>query len=466
MHLTVVTLDDRVVNIDVDADEVIENVKAICEAETGIPISQQRLLHNGQTLQDGTRLSAAGVSQGDLLMLAPAEPPAQRQRPAAAASRPQQGQQSQQGQAPHPAHQLNPDGSAAAPAAFIQTLKANPELMLQLEHTNPPLADAIRKENVDAMQQELRRFHQHQLQRDAALRHEEELAAADPFDVEAQRKIEELIQQKNIEENLAAALEHSPEVFGSVEMLYVNMEVNGQPVKAFIDSGAQMTIMTHAFAEKCYLTRLIDKRFEGMAVGVGSSKIIGRVHQAPLKVQNQFITTSITILEQKSGPQFIYGLDMLKRHQCCVDLARGVLRFGSCAAELPFLPEHEIPKDFKRHVGDVSPEEAAESMAQAQGNPVSSGGAAASGAASTSGAATAQPQPSNPSASAPSAPQAAPARSAVAPPPAAMAGGGSELEAKITRLMGLGFDRVQCAQALEAAGGNEDGAASILFGDM
>jgi hypothetical protein len=63
------------------------------------------------------------------------------------------------------------------------------------------------------------------------------------------------------------------------------LQVNGVPVKAFVDSGAQMTIMTHEFAAKCYLTRLLDKRFAGMAVGVGSSRILGRIHQAPLKVR-------------------------------------------------------------------------------------------------------------------------------------------------------------------------------------
>jgi DNA damage-inducible protein 1 len=40
-----------------------------------------------------------------------------------------------------------------------------------------------------------------------------------------------------------------------------------------------MSIMTSTFVEQCYLGRLVDKRFKGMAVGVGSSTIIGKVHQ-------------------------------------------------------------------------------------------------------------------------------------------------------------------------------------------
>ncbi len=70
------------------------------------------------------------------------------------------------------------------------------------------------------------------------------------------------------------------QVFAQVSMLYVEMCVNGVPVKAFVDSGAQMTIMTAEFAARCYLTRLIDKRYKGIARGVGSSEIIGRIHQA------------------------------------------------------------------------------------------------------------------------------------------------------------------------------------------
>jgi hypothetical protein len=43
-----------------------------------------------------------------------------------------------------------------------------------------------------------------------------------------------------------------------------------------------------------------------------------------MQVAGHFITCSISVLEQKSGPQFIFGLDMLRRHACCIDLAKGV----------------------------------------------------------------------------------------------------------------------------------------------
>jgi len=99
------------------------------------------------------------------------------------------------------------------------------------------------------------------------------LAAEDPMNIEVQKRLEEIIRQKNVEENFQNAMEYNPEAFSSVTMLYINATVNGVKLPAFVDSGAQMSIMGQSTAEKCGLLRLMDKRFAGKAVGVGTGNV-------------------------------------------------------------------------------------------------------------------------------------------------------------------------------------------------
>lgn len=88
--------------------------------------------------------------------------------------------------------------------------------------------------------------------------------------------------------------------------------------------------------------RVLDERFSGTAKGVGTSRILGRVHYVQLQLGGLFLPCSLAVIES-SGPDLLLGLDMLKGHQCSIDLKHNVLLVGS--ETIPFLPESELPKD-------------------------------------------------------------------------------------------------------------------------
>ncbi|XP_044072247.1 protein DDI1 homolog 2 isoform X1 [Siniperca chuatsi] len=394
--------------LDVSPELELRDFVALCELESGIPAGEIQITYVEQPLKDPTRaLGTYGVKDGDVVVLRQADrrpPPTQPAFPGLphidfrsitvpgtssstsqrGAIRPQQ-QASQppppQQQQPTPPQQLTPpqqqqrDAQPSTPMAFRgsspqglddpallqQMLLSNPHELSLLKERNPPLADAL-------LSGDLERFTKVLLeqQQDRARREQERirLLTADPFDLEAQAKIEEDIRQHNVEENMTIAMEEAPESFGQVVMLYINCKVNGHPVKAFVDSGAQMTIMSQACAERCNIMRLVDRRWAGIAKGVGTQKIIGRVHLAQVQIEGDFLPCSFSILEDQPMDMLL-GLDMLKRHQCSIDLKKSVLLIGTTGTETRFLSEAELPECARLAYGaegreDVRPDEIAD----------------------------------------------------------------------------------------------------------
>ncbi|XP_042520526.1 protein DNA-DAMAGE INDUCIBLE 1 [Macadamia integrifolia] len=408
MKITVMTADEQFITLDVDPDELVENVKALLEVETRVPLQQQQLQLNGSEIRNSDRLGALGIRDGDLVTMV--------SRAASSSAS---------------ANDLsfNSDGSAVNPGAFQQHVRSESNMMAQLLQSDPELAQGILGNDLNRLQDLLRE--RHRQRSELRRRQEEELALlyADPFDVESQKKIEAAIHQKGIDENWAAALEHNPEAFARVVMLYVDMEVNGVPLKAFVDSGAQSTIISKACAERCGLLRLLDQRYKGIAHGVGQSEILGRIHVAPIKIGNIFYPCSFMVLDAPNM-EFLFGLDMLRKHQCIIDLKENVLRVGGGEVSAPFLQEKDIPTHFldeerlsKQASGSGS---VPESLTNQKNDNLSTGGR--SGA--TRGDTTQDPN----------------------------------FEAKVSKLVELGFGRDAVIQALKFFDGNEEQAAGYLFG--
>lgn len=187
--------------------------------------------------------------------------------------------------------------------------------------------------------------------------------ARDPHDAEAKAFFERTERLSTIDEQYRHAMEEYPETFGRVLMLYIAASIHGTPIQAFCDSGAQMTIMSHRLAVACGIADLIDTRLAGVAVGVGTGVLLGRIHTVQLQIgESHFFPCSVTVMEDpppgskaKEMP-FLLGLDMMKRHTCLLDLERGCLRFrlGSRSdtnsiddnyLEAPFLHEKDLTEE-------------------------------------------------------------------------------------------------------------------------
>lgn len=72
--------------------------------------------------------------------------------------------------------------------------------------------------------------------------------------------------------------------------------------------------MSAACAERVNIMRLVDTRWAGIAKGVGVQRIIGRIHMVQVAIENDYLTTSFSVLEEQPMDMLL-GLDMLKRHQ-------------------------------------------------------------------------------------------------------------------------------------------------------
>jgi len=330
----------RLITLDVYPEMTIETLRSAIAAE-GIPVPSQHLYHNGQLVQDNSQtLQALQISDGDMLAL--------HVRDMRSAQRQQQQQQQQQQAQRRAGAGAGGAGSVAQDPEMIRLqILGDPQLRARVQSMNAPLAAALN--DPQRFAQALRdTAGQEEAQRRQRMQ-EIEALNNDEFNPDSQARIAEIIRQENVMENLQNAMDHNPELLGRVHMLYLNVKVNGVEVKALVDSGAQATIMSPDCAERCNIMHLVDKRFAGIARGVGTAKIIGRVHYTMLQVGTKHLPAAFTVMEGKQV-DLLLGLDILKGHQAILDLSQNKLIIQG--EGISFLGESDIPKETEEAINE------------------------------------------------------------------------------------------------------------------
>lgn len=136
-----------------------------------------------------------------------------------------------------------------------------------------------------------------------------------------------------VRDNFIEAVEEMPESFIKISMLYIKCQIADFSISAFIDTGAETSIISEEFCKKAQIMHLIDTKFKTMAIGVGQQEMIGRIHKIPVGFGNYQENLSFYVMPL---PKFhlLIGLDMLQKYRACIDLNLRHILIGSTKLQI------------------------------------------------------------------------------------------------------------------------------------
>lgn len=274
----------------VEENEPLENLKYIIEAEFSVPFHEQEIkFDNKVMLNDKLLIREYNVKEYDMLLLNKKQKQQQINNNLGSIFDNAMKMIKSNSQNSNNNSNLILESKVANQVQYLKNFYMNkPDELNMLFNTDPEMAEVLvsmdDKKLFDLVKTRIVKIEtQKRKESDEYFK----LMNADPNDADSQKKIEEMIKWKNINENLQMAQEYLPETFLPVHMLFINIEINKNNVVALVDTGAQSTIISEDLAKKCGVFNLCDTRYSGIAKGVGTSKIIGVIHAAQLKISNK-----------------------------------------------------------------------------------------------------------------------------------------------------------------------------------
>lgn len=141
-------------------------------------------------------------------------------------------------------------------------------------------------------------------------------------DLKEADRAEEIIQT-----NYLKAYETIPEYFFPKELIYLEGKINNIPRKFLLDTGATVSVMSFQVMEDLNLTNILDRRFSGQMIGVGSKSIEGKIHYIEILFDFGYVPSSFNII--KDINTIILGMDFIMSHGMILDFNKKQVIIGN-----------------------------------------------------------------------------------------------------------------------------------------
>ncbi|KAJ3437998.1 aspartyl protease ddi-related [Anaeramoeba flamelloides] len=343
--------DNQLISLNLCSTTTIETIKQILEIENNINPKKYQLLHEQRPLIDSLNLEKSGVKNHDLVFVDPVYKENNENKIIIEEEQEQKQEEQKREEKEEEERkrlQQNKEIHSKDEKLLVEWLNEAHNLYFDLQSqpnkiknvlgNQKQLIQALKSNQLDSFAQIYINIKLSRKAKEDQKQRLEYLSKNDPENPQLQKTIEEKIRMSRIRKNKELAYRFNPELFVRVDMLYIPSIINDVPILAFVDTGAQTTIMSKAAAERVNILRLMDTDYSGVAVGVGTAKILGKVHITAMKIGSTYFNTSITILDQ-NGIEFIFGLDMIKRHQAMINMKTSRLDIAN--ESIKFLSDQE-----------------------------------------------------------------------------------------------------------------------------
>lgn len=203
------SLDQQILSFELPLSLSIADLKGFVTAETNVPPAAQQFYINNSPIQgEGKTIGEAGIKDGDMVAMLIRQP--QQQESNSSNTTNDMGQARRGGQQSSAQQRGQQRGQSPNEIETARlSILGNPGAMAQVREQRPQLAEAINDPARfrEVWMEMLREDEEREQERLEQMR----LLNEDPFNVDAQRKIEEMIRQQSVQENLQFAYEHNPE---------------------------------------------------------------------------------------------------------------------------------------------------------------------------------------------------------------------------------------------------------------